>query len=71
MLISGILLGMIWPAVIQELADRIIETLDITDVEQVDSDNESTLDFIEVEVLASLEASLEEERSNESTNQSP
>jgi hypothetical protein len=44
-------------AVIRESADRIIETLNIqagtdrTDDERVDSDDESTLDFIEVEVV--------------------
>jgi hypothetical protein len=49
-------------AVIRESADRIIKTLDIqagtdrTDDEQVDSDDESTLDFIEVEVPASPES---------------
>jgi hypothetical protein len=43
-------------AVIRESADRIIETLDIqagtdrTDDERVDTNDESTLDFIEVEV---------------------
>src|SRR6266536_4460747 len=61
-------------AVIRESADRIIKTLDITDCtddEQVDSDVESTLDFIEVEVPASPEASLEEERPDDSANQSP
>ena len=48
-------------AVIRESADRIIETLDIqtatdgTDDERVDSDNESTLDVIVVEVPALLE----------------
>jgi len=61
-------------AVIRELADCIIKTLDITDRidnEQVDSDVKSTLDFIEVKVPTLLEASLEEERSDDSTNQSP
>jgi hypothetical protein len=44
-------------AVIYKSADCIIETLDIhTDNEQVDSDNELTLDFIKVEVPASLES---------------
>jgi hypothetical protein len=49
-------------AVIRESADRIIETLDIqagtdrTDNERVDTNNESTLDFIEVEVPASPES---------------
>ena len=60
-------------AVIRESADRIIETLDITDRADDDlvSDNKSTLDYIIVEVPASLEASLKEERSNDSANQSP
>jgi hypothetical protein len=49
-------------AVIRELVDRIIETLNIQagidriDDKQVDSDDESTLDFIEVKVPASLES---------------
>jgi hypothetical protein len=40
-------------AVIRESVDYIIETLDVcTDNEQLDSDNESTLDFIKVKVPA-------------------
>ena len=61
-------------AVIQESTDYIIKTLDITDRiddKRVDSDVKSTLDFIEVKVPTLLEASLEEERSDDSTNQSP
>jgi hypothetical protein len=44
-------------AVIRESADRIIETLNIqagtdrTDNKRVDTNNESTLDFIEVKVV--------------------